>query len=92
MILLLTTLSPETVISVGSAPPPNLSKVTESFNNLEPCIFALTFTSSSFIVPLTMLSVLTVMPVGSAPVASFVSPIAAFALISSLTIVPSKIF
>ena len=84
-------MSPEIVISVGNGPPPNLSKVTESLRNLEPCIFALALTSASFIVPSTMLSVLTVIPVGSAPVASFESPIAALAFISASTIVPSNI-
>ena len=90
--LLLITLSPETVMSVGSAPEPNLDIAIESSANLEPCIFALELMSASFIVPSTMLSVLTVIPVGSAPVPSFVSPIPALAFISPSTIVPSSIF
>ena len=43
-------------MSLGSVPLPNLSKVTESLANLEPCIFALAFISASTIEPSTIFS------------------------------------
>ena len=43
-------------MSLGSVPLPNLSKLTESLANLEPCIFALAFISASRIEPSTIFS------------------------------------
>ena len=80
-----------TVMSVGSAPDPSLSKVTESSNNLDPAISALAFISALTIDPSTMLSELTVKLLFNKPLAIFVFAIAALPLISASTIVPSKI-
>ena len=38
-------------MSVGKLPEPSLSKVTESFNNLLPCISAVALISASIILP-----------------------------------------
>ena len=86
-------------MSVGKLPAPNLSKVTESLSNLEPCISALAFISASTIVPLTMLELATVMSVGRAPEPNLVRGtesfnnllpcISAVALISASIILPA---
>ena len=48
------------VMSVGKAPEPNFVKATESFNNLEPFIFALAFISASTIVKSAILADVTI--------------------------------
>ena len=84
-------LSLVTTISFGSVPLPNLSRVTVSFANLEPLIFALLLISSLTIEPSTMFAELTVIPDLSNPSAILLLLISALALISALTIVPSNI-
>ena len=79
-------------MSVGKEPLPSLSRVTLSSNNLLPAISAEAEISSLTIEPLTMLSELTVMPLGRFPVAILLCAIAALPLISASTIVPSFIF
>ena len=90
-----------TVMSVGSAPLPNLARVTLSFANLEPEMSALAFISALTIVPSTMFALATVISVGKAPLPSFAKVTlssasllpALFALlfISTFTIDPSTI-
>ena len=86
-------------MSVGKLPAPNLSRVTESFSNLEPSISALAFISAFTIVPSTMLALATVMSVGNAPAPNLVRGtesfnnllpcISAVALISASIIFPA---
>ena len=78
-------------MSFGSVPLPNLSRVTESFSNLEPFIFALLLMSSLTIEPFTMFAELIVKPAFSKPSANLLLSMFALALMSALTIVSSLI-
>ena len=80
-----------TTMSLGNVPLPNFARVTESSSNLEPFIFAELLTSASTIDPSTMFAELTVIPDLSNPSAILLLSIAALALMSALTIVPSNI-
>ena len=57
-------------MSLGSVPLPNLSKLTESLANLEPCIFAFAFISASRIEPSTIFSDVTKLDVIAPPLNS----------------------
>ena len=78
-------------MSLGSVPPPSLTKPTLSSASLVPLIFAELLMSSLTIEPSTMFAELIVIPDLSKPSAILLLSISAFALISALTIVSSAI-